>query len=400
MEDTDKLKAYWTSWINGNASVLSKILELTPELQPMMITPQSRSRHAEGNVARHTIMTCEAVNHIVEAVSPSERKLLRLAALLHDAGKPYCLIEAAPGICSFPNLQKESFTLARILLERYTQLPFKEREYVLALINNHYLPLWMVENGRPYKSLIKVSMECHLETLYNLVKANYMGRHAKNLREKFELLETFKMWCANQNLWGGKGWEGLLDSSSFARFGKNAHTAKSIINWFYIHDEIEDYLEAQDWIINSEDWKWGTLIYTVGPSGSGKTSWLNNNYEMIKKISTDEIRKEFTGNIADQTQNELVFNVAYERLSEALYNGEKVVLDATNLQAVHRRNFINIARKLGAHIMCLMFTTPYETCLTRIKKREEFPLTKEILDEQYNSYDYVTQYEYDKIMYV
>lgn len=400
MQDIDKLKAYWTSWANGNANVVPKLIEMTPELKPMMITPQSRSRHAEGNVARHTIMTCEAVNHIVEAVPPAERKLLRYASLLHDAGKPYCLIEAAPGICSFPNLQKESFTLARILLERYTQLNFREREYVLALINNHYLPLWMVENGRPFKRLIKLSLECNLETIYNLVKANYMGRHAQNLREKFELLETFKMWCTNQNLWNSKQWEGLLQPGSYSRFGKNAQTVKNIIDWFYLNDEIVDYLDAQDWIINNEDWQWGTLIYTVGPSGSGKSTWLENNYEMIDVVSTDKIRQEITGDIADQSQNDLVFNIAHERLIEALSRGEKVIFDATNLQYEHRKVFINFARKLGAHLMCLMFTTPFETCLTRLQERKELPLSEEVLEEQYNSYDYVSVYEYDKMIYI
>lgn len=397
---SEELRTYWISWANGNINALQKLIEKCPELAVLIDTPQSYSLHQEGDCARHTILTCEAANELAETIPHDCRRMFRYAALLHDIGKPYCIIKAAPGIYSYPDLSKVSFTMARIILDKYTQIPVRERESILALINNISMPTWLVQRGRPIRDLQRISMECDLQLLYNLAKANYMGRMTTNLRERFEELETFKMWCTSQNMWDGKSWDGLLSIDCFKKFGKSYEVAKSIVDWFYLDGVIFDNIDAQNWLSFQKSWYWGTLFMTVGPPGAGKTTWVSKNYPMLPIVSSDKIRLELTGDMADQSQNDRVFELAAHRINEYLLQGKQVVYDATNLRYNNRRNFIDLARNLGTNIVILFFSTSYDVCLSRIKTRAQLPLTKEILDEMYKNFDYVSSYEYNKIFYI
>jgi predicted kinase len=397
----EKLRSYWTSWANGNINAVTTLLEMCPEFNELFTTPQSKSDHAEGSVGRHTILTCEAANQLASSIPSDQRKILRLAALLHDVGKPQCFIEAAPGIYSFPDANAHSFRRARILLDKYTQLSAKERETILALINNHYTPLWLVQNNMPLRILYKLSLECNLKILYHLTKANYIGRQTTYLRQKFEEIEAFKNICIDKNLWDGKNWPGLLHYSQYRRYGKNSEIARSIIDWFYLNGEIANTHEAIDWLsANRNEWKWGNLYMTVGPPGSGKSSWIEKNYSMLPVISSDQLRVEITGDITNQSENENVFKIAHSRIREILHGGKKVVYDATNLKADDRKTVIDIARRNGAQVTVFFFGTKYDNCLARVKNRPVLPLTRDILDEKYSTFDYVAPYEYDKIFYI
>jgi predicted ABC-type ATPase len=77
------------------------------------------------------------------------------------------------------------------------------------------------------------------------------------------------------------------------------------------------------------------LIITVGPSGSGKSTWVNsilqNDNEDFKfiRICPDEIRKEMTGNISDQSKNAEVWKEAFSRIKEFSKAGFSIIFDST-----------------------------------------------------------------------
>jgi len=85
-------------------------------------------------------------------------------------------------------------------------------------------------------------------------------------------------------------------------------------------------------------------------------------------ICPDDIRKELTGNISDQTQNEKVFAYAYARTQDALKNGESVVFDSTGLYKPGREDFINLAKEMGATPIAVIFNTSnmVEICRNRV----------------------------------
>lgn len=78
------------------------------------------------------------------------------------------------------------------------------------------------------------------------------------------------------------------------------------------------------------------VYITVGISGCGKSTWCKKHREAHSDVESlyicpDEIRKELTGNVSDQSKNSEVFSLAEKRLLEGTSRGVNVYWDATNL---------------------------------------------------------------------
>lgn len=111
------------------------------------------------------------------------------------------------------------------------------------------------------------------------------------------------------------------------------------------------------------------LLILVGPPGSGKSTWVKDfvsrtNY---KVVCPDEIRKELTGSISDQSQNATVFETAYHRLKENLNNKENTIFDscACNMRTI--KSLKTIAKD-KAIVVFKIFNVDAETCKNRIKE--------------------------------
>lgn len=111
------------------------------------------------------------------------------------------------------------------------------------------------------------------------------------------------------------------------------------------------------------------LLILVGPPGSGKSTWVKDfvsrtNY---KVVCPDEIRKELTGSISDQSQNATVFETAYHRLKENLNNKENTIFDscACNMRTIKS---LKTTAKDKAIVVFKIFNVDAETCKNRIKE--------------------------------
>ena len=64
------------------------------------------------------------------------------------------------------------------------------------------------------------------------------------------------------------------------------------------------------------------LCFCVGLPGSGKSYWAEANKEELNAVvhSSDEIREELTGDVNEQSKNELVFSTLHKRVKEDLLN--------------------------------------------------------------------------------
>lgn len=75
------------------------------------------------------------------------------------------------------------------------------------------------------------------------------------------------------------------------------------------------------------------LIVMVGLPGSGKSTYAK---ELVKNkkadiiLSSDSIREELTGDENNQTVNDKVFKLLYQRMNDYLAEGKNVIIDATN----------------------------------------------------------------------
>lgn len=84
------------------------------------------------------------------------------------------------------------------------------------------------------------------------------------------------------------------------------------------------------------------LTMTIGIPGCGKSTWVKRyvSSHSCAVVCPDDIRRELTDNISDQTLNTQVWQIAKERVIGALTNGHDVILDATNVSTYHRNLFI------------------------------------------------------------
>jgi len=110
------------------------------------------------------------------------------------------------------------------------------------------------------------------------------------------------------------------------------------------------------------------FLMTIGIPGSGKSTWLKKQTG-FEIVCPDDIRKELTGNISDQSQNAKVWQLASDHVIAHLKNGKNVILDATNVNSKSRKQFIEkIPKDIKYRKQAKIFTVSPEEAKKRIKK--------------------------------
>ncbi len=139
-----------------------------------------------------------------------------------------------------------------------------------------------------------------------------------------------------------------------------------------------------------------SLILPIGISGSGKSTWANsfgarNNCIIIK---TDNIRKELTGSISDQSKNKEVRKESLKRIIHEIQNENVVILDATNIYTDVRNDLVEEVRKFFPELVIYYKVFPKNVSLSkkRIEKDieqgiERANVSEEVLFDQSQKYD-------------
>ena len=146
------------------SSLLQYIL---PELEEGLGVPQNRY-HAY-DVYFHSLMSCDAAS--------KEKPLVRLAALLHDLGKPTTREETGPD-ATFYNHQMVGAEMADIALRRL-RFSRADREHVVRLVKHHmfnYTSYW--SDGALRRFVRKVGVD-NLADLFDLRIADRLGNGLK-----------------------------------------------------------------------------------------------------------------------------------------------------------------------------------------------------------------------------
>lgn len=114
------------------------------------------------------------------------------------------------------------------------------------------------------------------------------------------------------------------------------------------------------------------LYITVGMPGCGKSTLaqrLMDSRYIDKIISSDQIRVELFGDINEMGHNPEVFDLLHQRVREYLVGGLDVLVDATNLNPIHRNKLRQIALQCESHAIALLMHASITECLDRQERR-------------------------------
>ena len=158
------------------------------------------------------------------------------------------------------------------------------------------------------------------------------------------------------------------------------------------------------------------LIVLSGVPGSGK-SYFSNALKMDKEkhvyvISSDQIRKDITGDQRNLTQDPLVWKIFYSLVKT--YSDDKegiVIMDATNAKKEYRLDNIKPFKGLYDKVDLVCFRIDKDLVLKQNKERE-FPIPEEALlkliedfevpdaEEEafFDHIDYIRDHNIDKVI--
>lgn len=131
----------------------------------------------------------------------------------------------------------------------------------------------------------------------------------------------------------------------------------------------------------------------VGLPASGKSTKAE---ELAKTYNanihaSDKIREEL-GDINNQDNNQLVFQILHNRIKDDLKSGKNCIYNATNINYKRRMDFIRRLNNIPCEKICVLMATPYEECLRNNANRDR-KVPEEVIERMYKHFDVPYWYE-------
>lgn len=326
-------------------------------LADMEKTPQNPAYHAEGDVLAHTKRVCEALVADVRyaALSPEDRALLFLSALLHDIGKPACT-RIVDGVPTSPYHAPRGACLARRMLWRDfglagTPEAQRLREAIVMMVRYHPFPSFaMLREGaerRMYRiaAVGELTDAFTLEKLCILASADIRGRIGPDEAAAIERVE----YCAM-----------LAEEKGCLRAPYAFPDAYSARAYFREQTESPDIPLYRD--------TFGEVILMSGLPGTGKDTYIAKHFPDLPVVSLDAIRASL--GIKPTDPQAPVVAAAREQAREYLRKKQSFVWNATSTVAELRRDLISLFEGYGASVRTVFLETSLETELARNKNRD------------------------------
>jgi predicted kinase len=338
-----RLAAFFTGDFDGLD--LAGLYRAFPWVRAMAHTPQDSRYHGEGDVWTHTQMVCAALvsDESWRDLDAGERRVMLLAALLHDAGKAEVTFTEADGRIRSPDHSIRGEVLARRTLWQL-DAPFSLREEVAALVRNHMQPRYLPGQKEPQRRLFEISYRTRCDLLAMLARADARGRIAPDVDESLRNVDRFSELCVQH----GCLTQPRAFPSDHARF-------------LYFRRAINDpdLLAAPP--------SGPTMTVMSGLPGSGKDTWVAQHRGSMPVISLDQIRSE-TG-IGPTAEQKPVVRLARERAASLLADGRDFIWNATTLSPRHRRTLLELAAPYDPVVRMVYVDAPPALLFTRNRGR-------------------------------
>jgi hypothetical protein len=104
-----------------------------------------------------------------------------------------------------------------------------------------------------------------------------------------------------------------------------------------------------------------SIVVLIGPTKSGKSTWAQNQFDADEIISLASIKKELTGNNSTVDILPNIWHELYRRVDIRIANGQRAVVDSTNLKDKDRFTFLDIAEKYGVEVYYKPFDLEWGT---------------------------------------
>ncbi len=358
-----------------------------PLLHDLAETEQDKQWHAEGNVAVHTDMVLSQLYDLLRSeashITGAKRQALILSALLHDIAKPLTTrrkeVNGIERIVASGHEEAGAGYLALKLIE----LPLEHKVImtIMGLVGFHQVPKLLVVKNRAYHDYFHLALNADLELLYWLELADMKGRLCDDLEKQLDLLEQFRLFAQEYQLWSvADPMSAVLNSIQV----KSSHDEQQYLNGYAVHQLAHDQISMAEEAIAKNDQnaqRYSHLYIMCGISGSGKSSWIARNLNDVEIISLDEIRKEINGKRSCQKNITQVLQTARARLKVALANKRNVVWDATNIRTEFRQSICDYGLRYGALITIVAFQIKESSLRTNNRNRQHVVADKVISDQ-------------------
>lgn len=116
-----------------------------------------------------------------------------------------------------------------------------------------------------------------------------------------------------------------------------------------------------------------SALMMIGIPGSGKSTIAAQIGELlnIQILSSDECRREISGDANDQSVSREAWAMVYDRARQSIEQGHSVIIDGTHTNAEMRRRDINQYRQYGARaVIGIYVQTDTESCIERNTQRD------------------------------
>jgi predicted kinase len=292
-------------------------------------------------------MVCAALTGLPGflALSEGERRLLFMAALLHDVAKPSCTRLEPAGRISARGHSRRGAIVARGILWRLG-VSFGVREQIAALVRWHQAPFFLIDRPDAERLAITISQTARCDLLALLAEADARGRIAPDQGRMIENAALFAEFCRDL---------GCLDApyafpSGHSRFA-----------YFQSPGRDPAYLAHDDTRCRV------TLL--AGLPGAGKDFWLREELPALPVVSLDALRGEL--GIAPTDKQGAVIARAREVAREHLRAGRDFAWNGTNLSRALREQCIGLFADYRARVRIVYLEVPEARLLRQNRERPD-----------------------------